>query len=326
MLRILNPIYDLAFKYLMENNDIAKEIIQLIIDREIESLQIKNVETSLTTPKGSTYLRYDFKAIVREHDGTVRKVLIELQKYKATGYVPRFRAYYGENLISPDTYVDAEGDTITADLPIINIYIVGFNIPQIPVRIFHRTFRDMDGATKKEIPLCSCELIDSVTSEAYILQVGEKPKYKWQGTRIEAFIRMFRQKAKGDIKNMYIEVDESEISDPLLQTIAQRLHEGIMDDVMRRKLLAEEEYEEVMKNNTLLENGFNKLQEEHTEALKREEEAKKREEEERRQKEEAKKRESEAKKRLAIKMKRYGESIEEIINETGLSKEEIEQL
>jgi hypothetical protein len=61
------------------------------------------------------------------------------------------------------------------------------------------------------------------------------------------------------------------------------------------------------------------LQQENEEAKQREEVAKQREEEERRQKEEIKI-------KLAIKMKRYGESIEEIIKETGLTKEMIEKL
>ena len=59
---------------------------------------------------------------------------------------------------------------------------------------------------------------------------------------------------------------------------------------------------------------------------KQKEEAKRKAEQERKEKEEAKKREEEAKRKLAIKMKKYGEPIEEISKETGLSREEIEKL
>ena len=44
MIRIFNPIYDQAFKYLMDNNEIAIEILNLILDREIVQLQMQNVE------------------------------------------------------------------------------------------------------------------------------------------------------------------------------------------------------------------------------------------------------------------------------------------
>jgi len=54
--------------------------------------------------------------------------------------------------------------------------------------------------------------------------------------------------------------------------------------------------------------------------------AKRKAEQERKEKELAKQREKEAMIKLAIKMKKYGESINEIIKETGLTREEIEKL
>ena len=56
------------------------------------------------------------------------------------------------------------------------------------------------------------------------------------------------------------------------------------------------------------------------------EEERRQKEEERRQKEEAKLREKEAMQKLTLKMKKYGESIADIIKETGLSSEEIANL
>jgi len=55
-------------------------------------------------------------------------------------------------------------------------------------------------------------------------------------------------------------------------------------------------------------------------------EAQNREEEERKQKEEARQKESEATQNLARKMLKYGESVEEIMKETGLSRKEIERI
>ncbi len=59
---------------------------------------------------------------------------------------------------------------------------------------------------------------------------------------------------------------------------------------------------------------------------KEKEEAKKREEEAKRKAEQERKEKEEAMRKLAIKMKKYGEPIEEIMKETGLSREEIEKL
>jgi predicted transposase/invertase (TIGR01784 family) len=55
-------------------------------------------------------------------------------------------------------------------------------------------------------------------------------------------------------------------------------------------------------------------------------EAQNREEEERKQKEEARQKESEATQKFARKMLKYGESVEEIMKESGLSREEIERI
>jgi hypothetical protein len=39
-MQIANPIYDVVFKYLLEDNKIAKKLISLIIGEEIQSLTL----------------------------------------------------------------------------------------------------------------------------------------------------------------------------------------------------------------------------------------------------------------------------------------------
>jgi hypothetical protein len=43
-MRIANPIYDVIFKYLMENTDIAKDILSAILGETIISLEMKPQE------------------------------------------------------------------------------------------------------------------------------------------------------------------------------------------------------------------------------------------------------------------------------------------
>ena len=43
-MEIANPIYDVVFKYLMEDNDIARLIISTIIKKEIVSLEFRPQE------------------------------------------------------------------------------------------------------------------------------------------------------------------------------------------------------------------------------------------------------------------------------------------
>ncbi len=82
-MKILNPMYDIALKYLMENEVFAKKILSVILDKEVLDVSLSQQETVMHYEKRALKLfRLDFKAIVREADGSERRVLIELQKSK----------------------------------------------------------------------------------------------------------------------------------------------------------------------------------------------------------------------------------------------------
>ncbi len=43
---IANPIYDVMFKYLLEDMEIARELLSTILGEEVQSLEVKHQETS----------------------------------------------------------------------------------------------------------------------------------------------------------------------------------------------------------------------------------------------------------------------------------------
>jgi len=100
---------------------------------------------------------------------------------------------------------------------------------------------------------------------------------------------------------------------------AIRIEKAAIEELKKRN-------EDLTEENILIQQKLIEERRQKEEAKKREKEAKKREEEERRQKEEERRQKEEVKHKLARKMKKYGESIEEIIKETGLSRNEIENL
>ena len=65
---IANPIYDVVFKYLLEDLNIAKGLFSRIIGEEIESIEVKSQETIyeevLIDHPGLRLLRLDFKAVI----------------------------------------------------------------------------------------------------------------------------------------------------------------------------------------------------------------------------------------------------------------------
>lgn len=76
-LKLVNPIYDAAFKYLLEDTAIAKGLIGRIIKEDIEELSIQPQELHVQSDKYIVViLRIDFKAVIKTKEGKFKKVLI----------------------------------------------------------------------------------------------------------------------------------------------------------------------------------------------------------------------------------------------------------
>ena len=70
-MQIANPIYDITFKYLMENEDIAKDILSVILNENVVHVELKPQETITETRVGVRIFRLDFKATIQKADGTL---------------------------------------------------------------------------------------------------------------------------------------------------------------------------------------------------------------------------------------------------------------
>lgn len=66
-MRLANPIYDVVFKYLMEDTEIARQLLGRIMDEEIVEIAVRPQESSIQSTKYSLAIyRLDFKAKVDE--------------------------------------------------------------------------------------------------------------------------------------------------------------------------------------------------------------------------------------------------------------------
>jgi hypothetical protein len=134
---IANPIYDVVFKYMMEDNEVAKLLVSSIIGEEIISLDPKPQEhpVETVTPEGSTLTVYrlDFSAKVKTPDGH-KLILIEMQKASFPADIMRFRGYLGKQYADKNNSVTHKDGSIEA-LPIYTIYFLGdeLGICQTPV-------------------------------------------------------------------------------------------------------------------------------------------------------------------------------------------------
>ena len=302
-MKIINPLYDKAFKYLMENEKFARKVLSVILDVEVEKVTLGHQETIFPDERRQlTLFRLDFKAVIRQADGSSKTVLIELQKSKYSTDIQRFRNYLGANYISKKKIKDRVSENRAAyqpAYPLILIYILGYNLEEIPYMAITVDREIINSVNKKRINIRSA-FIEQLTHQAHIIQVRRLPERR--RTRLEKFLMLFNQAWVTD--EGYI-IDLQEIPEEF-SDIARYLQGPVMDEAFRRKLEAEEELD------TIFDEQEAKYKQKIAEAEKRENEAKKA--------------EKILARKLALHLKKSGTSIEEIQRETGLDQRTIEEL
>jgi len=330
-MKIVNPLYDYAFKYLMDNEQIAKIVLSIILNSKVIHLQSKPEETPISqnilqepeqilkvTP--IRMVRYDFKAIILTETGEEKSVLIELQKYNTPDPIIRFRKYLASNYLKEETFIDANGNEQVKPLPIITIYILGFELKEFESQAIKILNQPFDIINNKALDVKS-DFVNLLTHPSIILQAAYKGENK--GTRIEKFLNLFHQKLHGVSSDFIIELEDLERSDDEINKIVDYLSLAVVDETLLRQLQFEESYNKGIK--TLEQSLINALAKEQ-EAQKQIEEALAKEKEERRQKEEALEKERETRISSAKTMLQFNIPIENIMQATGLSREEIKKL
>ena len=127
---VANPIYDVVFKYLMQNDRVARLLIGRITGLAVQSLTVSPQESAVhRTPVDPervlplTLLRMDFAARVQTEDGGERQVLIEIQKSSAPTVIERFRRYLAQQIGSGDNILTHPSGRTEA-VPIVTIYFL----------------------------------------------------------------------------------------------------------------------------------------------------------------------------------------------------------
>ncbi len=240
---IANPIYDVVFKRLMENDRVAKYFISTLLGQKVLSLSVKPQEFTYTDElTGLRLFRLDFMAIIETETGENRKILIEIQKAKDEIDIIRFRNYLAEQYKKQDK-VDDELTT----LPITTIYIFGFKLPNIKTACLHvkRHYHDLINET---IITHKNSMIEALTHDSYIVQAKRITKrYK---TPLDKLLSVFEQdNFIGDtqtVKNYLHQPDDENV-----KAITDILHYTGTDPKTRKEI--EDEHEAWRTMNALFE-------------------------------------------------------------------------
>jgi hypothetical protein len=189
---IANPLYDVVFKSLMEDVEIAQGLISVLTGLNVTELHAKPRETAipLEAQHNVTIYRLDYVATVRNDDGSHRKVLVEVQKAKLGSEIRRFRTYLGKQYMSGDSVVGEGGERIPADLPIVAIYILGFSLGD-DVPPYCKVNRAYIDAITGGVAETRNDFIESLSHDMYVLQanrVGHRA-----GSELERLLSIFSQ-------------------------------------------------------------------------------------------------------------------------------------
>ncbi len=205
---IANPIYDVVFKKMMENEKVAKFFISTLLEQNLESIEVKPQEFTYTDElAGLAVFRLDFVATIKTENGELKKVLIEIQKAKNHIDLMRFRNYLAEQYKKEDLINNKK--TV---LPITTIYILGFKLPEIssPCIKVERNYKDL---VDNKIIDTKSDFVEKLTHDSYIVQV-KRITAKYQ-TKIDKLLSLFEQSNFVDeaeiVKEFNHEIDLEEL-------------------------------------------------------------------------------------------------------------------
>ncbi len=230
---IANPIYDVVFKRLMENDRVVKFFIGTLLDQTIETVEVKPQEFTYTDElAGLAVYRVDFIATIKTEDGTFKKILIEIQKAKNHIDLMRFRNYLAEQYKKEDTINNEK-----IILPITTIYILGFKLPEIetPCLKVERNYLDKINKTILET---KSDFIEKLTHDSFVLQV-ERITDRYL-TRLDKLLSIFEQRNFVDDKKITKEFNH-EVDSEDLKITTEILHHSGTNSEERKKIETEQE-------------------------------------------------------------------------------------
>ncbi len=282
-MEIANPIYDTVFKYLMEDNAIARLMISTIIKQNVVSLDFRPNECTFESEAGSiTVYRLDFSAAIETPQGP-KIVIIEIQKAKYPTDIMRFRKYLGEkyknkeNVHKIKEIRKKQGKLVevekTRPTPIMSIYFLGYSLEHFRVPVIRVQRNCYDDATDEKLEGRE-EFIECLTHDSYIIQVPflvEPHK-----TEVEKMLGVFNQK-KMTSDHHILSVKEEDFPEkyrPIIRRLQRAsaeqsvrdkmdVEDEVIDELRSMSRVIQEKEEELIESEVLIEEMHMELEEKH---------------------------------------------------------------
>lgn len=212
---VANPIYDSVFKFLMEDERIAKIILTALLKKEVVSVEMRRHEHPNVTKDKISMFRIDFAAKVKENDGSVHLILIELQKTWLDTETLRFRRYLAAQYNAEEN-IQKQGEEKGFAVPMVAVYLLGHRVGDLDKAVVYN-----NNSIIVQIPLLNGEINDKQNK----------------------VLSIFDQTRRSKENQQVICVDPEEyLDDPDMMYILRRLCEAIINPGIRQLMDEEDEY------------------------------------------------------------------------------------
>ena len=240
MIYIANPIYDIVFKYLMEDERVVKILLSALLKKTVVEVEMRKHEYSNVQRDKISMFRIDFGAKVREEDGSIRLVLIELQKTWLETETLRFRQYLGAQYANPDNMLK-DDEHISQGIPMVAVYLLGHRVGDIeePVLYVKHESYDYEGnVVTKGLP---DPFVESLTHNSILVQIPRLHGHV--NNRLEEILSIFDQTRKNGDNRQVIDINEADYADDAeMMLIIHRLLAAAADAQVRQDMNAEDEF------------------------------------------------------------------------------------
>ena len=240
IITVANPIYDSVFKYLMEDNRVAKTVLSALMKKEVVEVEMRKHEYTNGTRDKISMFRIDFGAKVRQEDGSLKLVLIELQKTWLETETLRFRQYLGTQYANPDNILKDDNPN-GYGIPMITVYLLGHRVGDIEEPVLYVRHKSYDYDGKEVTKGMPDPFVESLVHDSIIVQIPYL--HGRVNNRLVEVLSVFDQTNKDGKNRQVLKIDDSVYDgDTEMQHILHRHLAAASDSKLRQDMNVEDEY------------------------------------------------------------------------------------
>ena len=239
MIYVANPLYDAVFKYMMEDERIAKTLLSALLQKTVIAVEMRRHEYPNISRDAISMFRVDFAATVLEDNGSKNLILIELQKTWLETETLRFRQYLAVQYNNKENMrKDTNGKFA---LPTVAVYLLGHRVGDFtePVIYAKHKIYDYEGNEvhqEKPDPFVESLQHDSIIVQIPLLRGRVK-------NRLEKILSVFDQSQIYPDDQRMLELDENKYADDAdMFYILHRLQSAAANPDIRNRMNAEDEF------------------------------------------------------------------------------------